>query len=368
MERVSSSTIAPRPLTITLEAVTVGPEDAPILQAAELVLQAGKLTALLGPSGAGKTTMLKVLAGLERPRGGRVSAGSIIWSDATTGIFVEVEQREIGMVFQSYALWPHMTVFENIAFPLRVRGLGSGEIAERVKRVLDLVRLPDEKALRRPGTLSGGEQQRVGLARALVYEPKLLLLDEPLANLDGPGREAVRAEIRELQKRTGITTLYVTHDQAEALAVADSVAVMDRGRVIECGSPRSVYERPRTAFSARFFGARTSLPGTFHATARAVEIGGNLLQIQDELADFEDGSTVEVLSRQEDFELIDPENGAGWAGQVVSADYGGETVHCAIETALGRLRVAVPSIRPVNVGDHVRATLKSGRLKVFETA
>jgi iron(III) transport system ATP-binding protein len=355
-----------RPLDISLVDIGVGSDAAPILRGATLALPAGKLTALLGPSGAGKTTLLKVVAGLERPRTGRLRAGENVWSDGDSGVFVEIERREIGMVFQSYALWPHMTVFENIAFPLRVRQLRQSEIARRVRTVLDMVRLPDNKAKQYPSSLSGGEQQRVGLARALVYDPRLLLLDEPLANLDGPGREAIRTEIRELQQRTGVTTLYVTHDQVEALAVADNIAVMDRGRVVEIGSPRSIYEQPKTAFCARFFGASNALRGTFRKVTRSIELSGSVLDLSEYCLDLKDGTEVEILLRQEDIELTELDSGiSGWFGRIVSTEYMGESLLCTIETDSISLIAAVPSALRVSIGDKVRAAIRPGRLKVF---
>jgi putative spermidine/putrescine transport system ATP-binding protein/spermidine/putrescine transport system ATP-binding protein len=208
----------------------------------------GSFTSLLGPSGSGKTTLLRIVAGFIKPDTGNVSIGG---SDVTD---MPVWARNIGMVFQNYALFPHMTVAENVGFGLARRGI-RGEDAERqVDQALEMVRLPGY-GTRRPKQLSGGQQQRVALARALVGRPKLLLFDEPLSNLDASLRRSLREELAELHREIGFTGLYVTHDQAEALALGTDIAVMDSGRIIQSGSPTEIYERPATEFVARFFGA-----------------------------------------------------------------------------------------------------------------
>src|SRR5207248_5209365 len=192
----------------------------------------GKLFTLLGPSGCGKTTTLRSIAGLERPVSGEIEAAGRIVFSAQQKIFVALNKRNFGMVFQSYAIWPHMSVFENAAFPLQVRGtLSRPAIAERVAKVLEVVAL-EELAQREATKLSGGQQQRLALARAIVMEPELLLLDEPLSNLDAKLRERMRFELKRLQRELGVTTVYVTHDQAEALALSHEVAVMNEGRIV----------------------------------------------------------------------------------------------------------------------------------------
>jgi iron(III) transport system ATP-binding protein len=213
----------------------------------------GHFYSLLGPSGCGKTTTLRCVAGLERPDEGAISLGGAVVADAREAL--PPEQRDIGMVFQSYAIWPHMTVFENAAFPLRVgkQKLGRDELRRRVDEVLGIVGLADY-AGRSATQLSGGQQQRLALARALIKRPRVLLLDEPLSNLDARLRDRMRAEIRNLQRRVGITTLYVTHDQVEALSMSDRIAVMDGGHIIQEGDARSIYGRPANRFVAGFVG------------------------------------------------------------------------------------------------------------------
>ena len=216
----------------------------------------GAFYTLLGPSGCGKTTTLRCVAGLERPEGGTV----VIAGDAVSGGggFVPPHKRDIGMVFQSYAIWPHMTVFDNVAFPLKVgkEKVSRGEIATRVGEVLDVVQLMGLEG-RLATQLSGGQQQRLALARALVRRPKLLLLDEPLSNLDAKLRERMRWELKELQRRTGVTFVYVTHDQAEALSMSNRLAVLEQGKIVQEGTPREIYQRPASAFVANFVGATT---------------------------------------------------------------------------------------------------------------
>ena len=221
----------------------------------------GKLFTLLGPSGCGKTTTLRSIAGLERPRSGEIAVGGRTIYSSGKNIFIPPNQRGLGMVFQSYAIWPHMTVFDNAAFPLQVSRRKVKDLKERVHRVLKVVAL-DEMAGREATKLSGGQQQRLALARALVMEPPLLLLDEPLSNLDAKLRERMRFELKRLQRELGITTVYVTHDQSEALALSHSIAVMNGGRVEQLGAPREVYERPRNQFVADFIGTTNFVRGT----------------------------------------------------------------------------------------------------------
>jgi len=215
----------------------------------------GKLFTLLGPSGCGKTTTLRSIAGLERPKSGEIEVNGRVVYSSQKHIFVAPNRRNFGMVFQSYAIWPHMNVFQNVAFPLDCRKphLPRKEIADRVMRVLNAVAL-DSLAEREATKLSGGQQQRLALARALVMEPTLLLLDEPLSNLDAKLRERMRFELKRIQRELGLTTIYVTHDQSEALALSHEIAVMNEGRIVQVGSPRDIYERPRNKFVADFVG------------------------------------------------------------------------------------------------------------------
>ena len=233
-----------------------------------LTVADGRLLTLLGPSGCGKTTTLRMIAGLEQNDSGRVAIGGRIVSDPAHGVFVTPERREIGMVFQSYAIWPHMTVFANVAYPLEVRHRPAAEIRARVIESLQLMEMA--QLAERPATaLSGGQQQRVAIARALVFRPRVLLMDEPLSNLDAKLREQMRVELRALQQRLGITTVYVTHDQEEAMALSDEIAVMHEGRVLQLAPPETIYARPASRTVAAFVGT----PNLLDAKAREVQPG-----------------------------------------------------------------------------------------------
>jgi iron(III) transport system ATP-binding protein len=251
-------------------------------------LPTGTFFTLLGPSGCGKTTTLRCIAGLERPDAGRIAVEDRVLFDQDSGIVVPMNHRGIGMVFQSYAIWPHMTVFENIAFPLRVakhHRYGRSEIRTLVDDALGTVGLGGYGG--RPATrLSGGQQQRVALARAIVHRPQLLLLDEPLSNLDAALREEMRVELRRLQKQIGITTIYVTHDQNEALAMSDRIAVMEQGRIVQMDEPREIYFRPASGFVASFIGSSNLFDGICISDARAGEVAAVHLR---------DGGTIQCL-------------------------------------------------------------------------
>ncbi len=232
----------------------------------DLTIEDGELLALLGPSGCGKTTTLHLLAGFAAPDEGEIWSNARLLS-SPRGV-VPPERRNIGMVFQSYALWPHLTVGQNVAFGLEMRRLGRDEVEQRVTEVLNVVNLAGYGD-RYPHELSGGQQQRVALARALVVHPDTLLLDEPLSNLDANLREQMRFEIRRIHQETGTTMVYVTHDQAEAMVIADRVAVMNGGRIEQIGPPRAIYERPRSKFVASFIGNANCLPGVMVAPTLA---------------------------------------------------------------------------------------------------
>ena len=237
--------------TVTIKHITKAFGDNVVLKEFNETFQEGEFITLLGPSGCGKTTMLRIIAGFEKPTSGELYIDDQLVSGGKT--FVPPEKRSIGMVFQSYAVWPHMNVFDNVAYPLRIKKESKQKIKEAVDRVLAIVHL-SQYAERFPNQLSGGQQQRVALARALVAAPKLLLLDEPLSNLDAKLRESMRFEIKEIQKQLGITVVYVTHDQTEAMAMSDRIFLINRGVVQQCGTPEEIYNHPANQFVADFLG------------------------------------------------------------------------------------------------------------------
>jgi iron(III) transport system ATP-binding protein len=287
---------------------------------AEFALEAGTFFTLLGPSGCGKTTTLRCIAGLERPDKGRIRVADEVFVDTERQISIPLNERKLGMVFQSYAIWPHMSVFENVAFPLRVakdRRFSAQEIEHEVKRALEVVNLSAFE--KRPATmLSGGQQQRVALARAIVRQPKVLLLDEPLSNLDAALREEMRKELKRLQKQMGITTIYVTHDQVEALELSDKIAVLDHGRIVQLGTPRELYFQPANAFVAEFIGSTNMFRGVVAEIGRETREG--TVRLGDEtmlrcmlLPSTAVGDSVAVSVRPESITLSDggrPEDGS----------------------------------------------------------
>ncbi len=313
---------------------------------ADFALAQGQFFTLLGPSGCGKTTTLRCIAGLEKPDAGRIVLAGRPLFDGAAGLLVPVHQRGIGMVFQSYAIWPHMTVFENVAFPLRVgRRMAREEIARQVDRALATVGLGAYGP--RPATrLSGGQQQRVALARAIVHEPKLLLLDEPLSNLDAALREEMRIELRRLQREIGITTVYVTHDQSEALAMSDLIAVMDRGRIVQLDAPRAIYFTPASAFVARFIGAANLLAGVAAAAVAAGTLGavrldgGAVIQALFPAA-APAGTRLSVAVRPESITLGTPDGTANRLdGTLADVSFLGATLRCDVAVGAEMLRVA----------------------------
>jgi len=237
--------------SITINKVTKFFDNVEIIREFTQVIGDREFVTFLGPSGCGKTTMLRMIAGFEKPTSGEISIDDRVVSSAKD--FVPPEKRGIGMVFQSYAVWPHMTVFENVAYPLKIARLPKVEIKTKVENILEAVHL-DQYAERIPSQLSGGQQQRVALGRALVSEPRLLLLDEPLSNLDAKLRESMRFEIKDIQKRFGITVVYVTHDQAEAMAMSDRIIVLNRGLIQQVAGPTEIYRNPANQFVADFVG------------------------------------------------------------------------------------------------------------------
>lgn len=317
----------------------------------------GEFVSILGPSGCGKTTMLRMVAGFEKPTAGEIYIGDRLVSSPAKGIFVPPEKRSIGMVFQSYAVWPHMSVFDNVGYPLKIKGLPKAEIAERTNNALDLVHLAG-LAQRLPSQLSGGQQQRVALARALVAEPELLLLDEPLSNLDAKLRESMRFEIKELQKKLGVTVIYVTHDQAEAMAMSDRIVVMNAGVIQQIGNPADVYETPANKIIADFIGLVNFLAAEAGEGGVVVPALGRTVPAPAGLA----GKAVAAV-RPEQIALAAP--GEGIAGTVLHKSYLGDAVDWRIAVGGEQIRVIAPASAFSEIGAGEKIGLVVDKIMVF---
>jgi iron(III) transport system ATP-binding protein len=324
----------------------------------DLTVQEGEFLALLGPSGCGKTTTLRMVAGFEVPTAGEIRIRDRLVSGP--GHFIPPEARKVGMVFQSYAVWPHMTVEANVSYPLKLRGLRPAERRERTRRVLELVQLPGLEG-RFPHQLSGGEQQRVALARALNMEPAVLLLDEPLSNLDAQLRKEMRVEIKALQRRLGITILYVTHDQEEALTMADRVAVMGRGLIHQLGSAEEVYEQPADRFVAEFMGWTTFLPCEVAGSNRVrLLLGEETPCVPCPLAPGMSGRGVVGVRAQEVH--LAPDDSEALTGRVTFRMYRGGSFE--IWVRVWKHVIPLVTATPVGEGDTVRLIL--GRVRFFQ--
>ncbi len=341
------------PEALELDAITKRFRDQAVVDGVSLRVRDGELVCLLGPSGCGKTTTLRIVAGFEGVDAGRVRlAGTDV-----TGL--PPEKRDIGFMFQSYALFPHMTVTENVGFGLRMRGIRGKVRAASVAEALTLVRL-EGLGGRLPRQLSGGQQQRVALARAIAFRPRLLLLDEPLSNLDAGLREVLRDEIRRVQKDTGLTALFVTHDQAEALAIADRVAVMRAGRVVQFDTPAAVYARPADPFVAGFIGQANLLPATLDSVTGAeimirTSAGEALRGVGQGLVP---GAVLAVV-KADRVKLAAGSAGMGLPARIDNATFTGPTMHYTLTTQAGTKLIATASsaeTTPFAPGDPVTAS------------
>ena len=326
------------------------------LKGASLDFKSGAMTAILGPSGCGKTTLLRSIAGFIQIDEGRILFGG----DEVTQL--PPQRRGTAMVFQNYALWPHMTIFGNVAYGLRIQKVPEAEIRRRVLKVLELVEIGNlsDVETRKPAALSGGQQQRVALARALVVEPKVLLMDEPLSNLDAKVRQRLRAELRRLQKQVGITAIYVTHDQEEALALADTVVLMNQGRIVQTGTPQDIYLKPGTAFAAEFLGVSNQLEG--EAAEGTLAIAGQTVPYVGKVR----GKAI-VIVRASDIQIEDPATAArhgtmALTGTLEESLFLG--AHYRHYIRLGQVIVMADSPEP-RPGGAVRLVVLSDRVQVY---
>ena len=351
---------------IELKALSKSYGEVIAVRSLDLTVAAGEFITLLGPSGCGKTTTLRMVAGFARPTRGRVTFGD---RDVT---YLPPHKREVGLVFQNYALFPHMSVHENVEFGLRMHGVGKDERRRRVGEALDLVRL-ESLAERLPRQLSGGQQQRVAIARALVIRPAVLLLDEPFGALDKQLRDHMRVELRTLQRLLGISTIFVTHDQDEALAMSDRICVMSNGDVQQLGAPTEIYERPTNRFVAEFMGRSNLLPGTVvarHGDRVTVDFAG--MQAGASGAGLPMGSTVAVMIRPEKVAIqAAVANSSGMTGIIKNAVYLGSVVHFDIELASGptvqvmRQNPTDPALAGLSTGTRVAVTIPAEAVYVL---
>jgi iron(III) transport system ATP-binding protein len=326
----------------------------------DIMIPEGKIVTLLGPSGCGKTTTLRCLAGFENADEGRIWIGDRLVFDSKQNINLVPQKRDMGMVFQSYAVWPHMSVFENIAFPLRIRKTSRGKIKDQVERAMRMVGIEELKD-RLPSEISGGQQQRVAFARAIVYDPAVLLLDEPLSNLDAKLRERMRFEILELQRKIGITTVYVTHDQEEAMVLSDEVLVMDLGKVVQRGDPEDIYFEPHNEFVADFIGKINFLRGVVSDCRDGVSVvniqeEGLQSEIHTTRTDYAKGQKVLASIRPENI-IIHPEMPQGevnaWPARLVRKNFLGGLFDMVVEVKGKELRCRTPFRVNANIGSDI---------------
>jgi iron(III) transport system ATP-binding protein len=337
-----------RSRTLRQQRSRAGQQSRNAVDSVSFEVEEGALFTLLGPSGCGKTTTLRSIAGLERPDAGVIRLRDTLLFHHDQRVNLPANRRGLGMVFQSYAIWPHLTVFRNVSFPLEVvprrRRLGRTELRERVQRVLEVIGLA-ELADRQATALSGGQQQRLALARALVTEPQLLLLDEPLSNLDAKLREAMRFELKRLQRELGLTAVYVTHDQAEALVLSSRIAVMRAGRIVQIGKPREVYTRPANQFVAEFIGVSNFVQGTTAAVSEdclRIETSEGALW-SDDGTDLPPGTDVLLSIRPESLEVSTdsraPTARNEWRGSVLTRAFLGDSTDHVVGVGKYKLRV-----------------------------
>ncbi len=347
-------------------------EDKVAVDHIDLEIEDGIFFTLLGPSGCGKTTTLRCIAGLEKPTSGRIAIGNrMVYEER---VLVPVHDRQLGMVFQSYAVWPHMTVAENVAFPLTVgkNQPSKAEVRRRVEEKLELVGLGG-LGRRMATQLSGGQQQRLSLARALVSEPKVLLLDEPLSNLDAKLRDRMRAELRSIQQEIGITTVFVTHDQVEALSMSDRVAVMSNGRIEQMGTPKEIYHEPRTAFVAAFIGGANLIRGTVTASDGSVTTAstavGDIRGV--DVRGVAVGDRVVVALRIEDAVLhtttpdVTSLRGSLIEGEVELVLFNGPNTDAHVERAGVSFQVRTDSRATVSRGDRVQVEFPTEHVRIL---
>lgn len=361
-------------MKLTIENLTKTFGEVKAVNNFNVVVETGKLLVLLGPSGCGKTTILRCIAGFEKPDTGKITIGDKVVTDPRNGINLPSEKRGLGMVFQSYAIWPHMTVFDNVAYGLKMRKWPRAKIKERVEEVLELTGLQGLGPRPAP-MLSGGQMQRVALARNLAYNPDVLLLDEPLSNLDSKLRKRLRFELREIQLRIGFTAVYVTHDQSEAVSLADEIILMKDGLIEQQGTAEDIFNKPKSAFVADFIGAANLVP----AVVKGEEGNCYLLETPEKVqikankndTVFNKGQSVKLVMRPENIYLSkEKKNGSeinSWQGDVVVPNYLGTQTRYVISLNSRRLFVTVlGSTQAFHANDKIYINIPPEEIQILE--
>jgi iron(III) transport system ATP-binding protein len=346
--------------------------NVPVVDDVSFEVESGSILTLLGPSGCGKTTTLRMIAGLQRPDAGEIYVGDRLVTSVEQGIYLPPDKRRMGMVFQSYAIWPHMNVFENIAFPLRGRRLPAAEIRDKVMTVLQSLGL--EGLHDRPAPLlSGGQQQRVALGRALVGDPEVLLLDEPFSNLDARRRDEMRFELKEVQARVGVTTIFITHDQNEAMLLSDRVLVVNGGRIVQEGTPETIYQRPTTRFVMEFLGqvdqvsARVAIAPD--GSPRAVVVGADHVGVPlDDSFPWRQNDEVILMLRSAAVQVRAPNGSDRWPGRILSRIYLGERTEYIVGVGPARIRGFGSTADPYHEGDAVQLDFPPEAIRAWPAA
>jgi ABC-type sugar transport system ATPase subunit len=351
-------------MSVEVASLTKSFGESTILKSITETFASNEISVLLGPSGCGKTTTLRCIAGLERPEDGRITIDDRTVYQQKPSIWVPVERRKISMVFQSYAIWPHMTVFQNVSLPLRAAGMDGRLIAARVADVLDIVGLKDVSE-RSATQLSGGQQQRVALARCAVADSPIILMDEPLSNLDARLRVAMRGEIVDLQRRLQRTVLFVTHDQEEAMSIADTIYLFHQGTIVQKGPPRYLYENPRSCYAAEFFGRANIIPHlALEKVNNAIRLGNLDLAIPDDMAN----QGFFLCIRPEKWRVGPPDADAALNGNVRKVQYLGDRTELWVDTPIGQMLVIEMSSRIPRPGELVGLGVEASDVRFLENA
>jgi iron(III) transport system ATP-binding protein len=354
-------------MSVDIEHLSKRYDAAPVVADLSAVFPSNAISVLLGPSGCGKTTTLRCIAGLEEPNEGSIRIDGTTVFSRRDGVHLQPEKRDLGMVFQSYAIWPHMTVFENVALPLRARGDRAEAIRARVDETLAMTGLTAVRD-RSATQLSGGQQQRVAIARCIATRPRLILMDEPLSNLDAKLRMEMRRELKQLQRLTGATMVFVTHDQEEALSLADTIFLFQTGRIVQQGAPQDIYRRPVNRYVAEFLGKTNLIPVLLQPAPSGWDIVTRqshytIARSTTETAASTAGEAV-CVARPEAWSAGGPD-GPGLPGRIDTLMFLGDRIELTVDTPIGSQLVLVPGYEPVAIGDRITLTIHPSRLHLL---